>query len=137
MNSLQTIIDTNLGHVRERMAAAARQSGRAADAVRFVAVTKYVPLEVIQSLLAAGCHDLGENRPQQLVERAQQIDRPDVRWHLIGHWQRNKVRRTLPAVSFLHAGDRLSLLEEISREWASGVASKAASEAASEVASEA
>lgn len=121
MNSLQSIIDRNLGQVRERMAAAARQSGRSADAVRLVAVTKYVPLEVIQSLVAAGCHDLGENRPQQLVERAQQLNLPAVRWHLIGHWQRNKVRRTLPAVSLLHAGDRLSLLEEISRERSSGV----------------
>lgn len=125
MNSLQAIIDTNLGQVRERVAAAARQSGRTADDVRLVAVTKYVSIEVIRALVAAGCHDLGENRPQQLVERAQQLNQSAIRWHLIGHWQRNKVRRTLPAVSFLHAGDRMSLLEEISRERASGVASKA------------
>src|SRR5262249_51616542 len=60
---------------------------------------------------SAGCIDLGESRPQELWTKADKL--PDARWHLIGHLQRNKVRRTLPLVSLIHSVDSERLLEAI------------------------
>ena len=76
------------------MAAAAARAGRKAEDVRLVAVTKYVGPDEIRALVAAGCTDLGESRPQQLWDRAAELRDLPVRWHIIGHIQRNKVERT-------------------------------------------
>jgi PLP dependent protein len=103
----------NLGLVKLQIAEAARRSGRSADDVKLVAVTKYVPAEVIPSLVSLGCSDLGESRPQALWEKAELLAGEAVRWHLIGHLQRNKVERTLPLVSLVHSGDSLRLLRAI------------------------
>ncbi|HKD35433.1 MAG TPA: YggS family pyridoxal phosphate-dependent enzyme [Pirellulales bacterium] len=108
-------IAENLMSVRQRMADAAARSGRRANDIKLVAVTKYVPAEIIRRLLAAGCHDLGESRPQELW--AKSVDSADlsIKWHLIGHLQRNKVERTLPLVSLIHSADSLRLIAAIDR----------------------
>src|SRR5262245_20904703 len=106
-------IAANLTAVQGRIAAAAERSGRPADAVRLVAVTKYVGPAEIEGLLAAGCRDLGESRPQDLWEKAERFAGRGIRWHLVGHLQRNKVRRTLPLVDLLHSADGPRLLEAI------------------------
>ena len=62
-----------------------RRAGRQAEEVRLVAVTKYVGLAEIQALVAAGCTDLGESRPQQLWDRAAELCDLSIRWHMIGH----------------------------------------------------
>ena len=66
----------------------------------------------------AGLLDLGENRPQQLWNKASSLDALPIRWHQIGHLQRNKVRRSLPFMHLFHAGDSMRLLREIDREAA-------------------
>jgi len=112
-------IAERLAEVRQRIAAAAARSGRPASAVRLVAVTKYVGPEEIARLVVEGCLELGESRPQQLWDRAAVLPDPHIHWHLIGHLQRNKVRRTLPLISWLHSGDSWRLLQavdEIARE---------------------
>src|SRR5262245_55374852 len=103
----------NLASVKQRMAEAARRSGRSADGIKLVAVTKYVPVEVMQSLLKLGCCELGESRPQALWEKAAAIGEQPVQWHMVGHLQRNKVERTVPLVSLIHSGDSLRLLQAI------------------------
>ena len=95
------------------MAAAAARAGRQAEDVRLVAVTKYVGPEEIRALVAAGCTDLGESRPQQLWDRAAELRDLPVRWHMIGHMQRNKVERTVPLVAMIHSLDSLRLAEAI------------------------
>lgn len=114
-------IAENLAEVRGRIAEAAARAGRDAGEVRLVAVTKYVGPDEIAALLAAGCRDLGESRPQQLWERAE-LCRPatgaPVRWHLIGHLQTNKVRRTLPAVDLIHSLDSMHLAQTLDAEAA-------------------
>jgi len=105
----------NLAEVRERIAAAARAAARDPLTVTLVAVTKYVDVATTQLVVDAGCLDLGESRPQQLWDKAAALQTSDVRWHLIGHLQRNKIRRTLPDVALIHSGDSLRLLEEINR----------------------
>ena len=111
-DSAQRIAD-NLASVRERIAQAAVRSGRTSAAITLVAVTKYVGLTEVQAPLAAGCRDLGESRPQELCAKAESLQNTDatnVRWHLIGHFQRNKIRRTLPHVTCIHSGDSWRLL---------------------------
>ena len=113
MSGLLTHISENVAEVRGRMAAAAARAGRHAEEVRLVAVTKYVGLDEIRALVAAGCTDLGESRPQQLWDRAAELCDLPIRWHMIGHMQRNKVERTLPLVAMIHSLDSLRLAEAI------------------------
>ena len=108
-------IAENVLRVRERIARAAAAAGRSADEIELVAVTKYVGPREAAAVLAAGCPVLGESRLQQLVEKCEAPELADARWHLIGHLQRNKVRRILPLVEMIHSVDSLRLLEAIDR----------------------
>ncbi len=116
--------------VRERIAAAAERSGRRAGDVLLTAVTKLASMDQIRELIELGHMDFGENRVQALLQRAVQIEEfvqrhrelssgkpvnlPEkVRWHMIGHLQRNKVRKVLPLVRLIHSVDSLRLAEEI------------------------
>lgn len=93
------------------VAAAATAAGRSSDEVRIIGVSKYVDTETTAALIAAGCRDLGEARPQQLLAKsAEQLSDTAVRWHLIGPLQRNKARRLLPVVDTIHSVDSLKLL---------------------------
>lgn len=112
-------IRANVAAVRERIAAAAVAAGRSPSDVTLVAVTKYVDAATTQLLVDAGCHDLGEARPQKLWEKVASLAGRKIRSHLIGHLQRNKIRRTLPLVHLFHAGDSLRLLTELDEEAAS------------------
>ncbi|MDR3634542.1 MAG: YggS family pyridoxal phosphate-dependent enzyme [Isosphaeraceae bacterium] len=103
----------NLEAVRQRIAAAAKRSGRGADAVTLVAVTKRNSPEMIRPLVALGARDLGENYPQELWKKADALGDLDVRWHLIGHLQGNKAKKTLPMVRYIHAVDSLKLLQTL------------------------
>ncbi len=159
-------IAENVAVVRERIAKAAAQSGRSADAVTLVAVTKYVPVDVASALVEAGCLNLGESRPQELWSKAEALgacgmstptpsplmgegrgegegakirnrsappspgpgapgppsptsgEGRIIRWHLIGHLQRNKIRRTLPLLQLLHSVDSQRLLAALNDEAA-------------------
>ena len=108
----------NLAEVRGRIADAAARSGRSAESVKLIAVSKYVDEPVIRQLLEAGCHDLGEARPQQLWRKAEAFDAADIHWHLIGHLQTNKVRRTLPIISLIHSIESEKLLDVVNAEAA-------------------
>ena len=74
-------------------------------------MTKYVPADVARLVVEAGCRELGESRPQALWDKAAALADLPVRWHLVGHLQRNKVRRTLPLVAMIHSIDSRRLLE--------------------------
>jgi pyridoxal phosphate enzyme (YggS family) len=109
---LHELLAARLEAVEERLAAACRRAGRSRADVTLVAVTKTVTPAVAAVLPALGVHDLGENRPQELWRKAAALP-PAVRWHLIGHLQRNKIERTLPLVSCIHSVDSLRLLEAL------------------------
>ena len=115
-DSLSRIAE-NLADVRSRIAQAAARSGRTERAVRLIAVTKYVDVRCARMLLEVGCQDLGESRPQELWSKAAALP-PYTRWHMIGHLQRNKVRRTLPLVTLFHSADSLRLLHALDEEAA-------------------
>ena len=114
-SNLVSTLQSNLNRVRERIDAACARADRTPDEVTLVAVTKYAELEWVRALIDLGVLDLGESRPQQLVSRAQDLP-TEVRWHMIGHLQRNKVDLLLPVVNRLHSVDSVRLLQAIDKE---------------------
>jgi pyridoxal phosphate enzyme (YggS family) len=112
----------NWESVRGRIATAARRAGRDPAEVTLVAVTKRSPAPLVRLLVnACGAADLGENYPQELWRKAEALKDLPVRWHLIGHLQTNKAKRTLPLVRMVHAVDSLKLLRLLD-ELAAGLA---------------
>ena len=109
-----TIAD-NLKQVRERIAEACKRSGRNVSEVAFVLVTKEVEVTRIQEAYELGVRDFGENRVQQLVAKKSQLA-ADIRWHMIGHLQTNKVKPVVGEVVLIHSLDRLSLAMELQKQ---------------------
>ena len=103
-------ISANLAVVRQRIAAAG-----GGPEVRVLAVTKRQPPEVVIAALAAGLDMMGENYVQELVAKARALDGADVRWHMIGQLQTNKVRQIASVVSCVQTVDRASLVAELAR----------------------
>jgi len=112
---LRTVLADRLAAVRARIAAACARAGREPD-VTLVAVTKTVSARVAGLLPELGVTDLGENRPQELWRKAEALKHLPIRWHLIGHLQRNKVERTLPLVRMIHSIDSLRLARAVAEE---------------------
>jgi PLP dependent protein len=115
-------IPEGLNRVRARLAEAVRSSGRSDDCVRLVAVSKFQPAAAIRTAYAAGQRDFGENYVQELEQKARELaDLADLRWHLIGHLQRNKARFVAGLVSLVHTVHSAELVRELDRR-AAGVA---------------
>ena len=110
MDARQLLSD-RLADVRGRIAAACARAGRSPADVTLVAVTKYVSAGVAALLPELGVADLGESRPQELWKKAEAV--AGVRWHLIGHLQRNKLDRTAPLVSLVHSVDSDRVLDAL------------------------
>jgi len=110
MSSTQEIIRRNIQRLEEQVQAACHAAGRDRREVTIVAVTKYVDWPLAQEVVNAGLSVLGESRPQELWRKAEHLATSDVQWHLIGHLQTNKLKRTLPLVSMIHSIDSLALL---------------------------
>ena len=82
--------------------------------VTLVAVSKTKPIEAIQEAYALGMRDFGENRPAELVGKAKELPN-DIRWHAIGHLQRNKASMVAPISTLIHAVDSVRLYNELSK----------------------
>lgn len=91
------------------------RAGRAPESVTLVAVSKTKPLSMLLEAYEAGVRDFGENRVQELMDKIPGMP-GDVRWHMIGHLQTNKVKYIVDKVAMIHSVDSLRLAEEISRE---------------------
>ena len=113
MIDLQQQLAANLKTVQQRIEAAALRSGRHAQDVTLIAVCKYVSSDITAALVSAGCQQIGENRPQQLWDKREALADLSIHWHMIGHLQRNKVRRTVDSLTMLHAGDSVRLLRAV------------------------
>jgi len=112
---IATQLRENLARVRERMAAAAKQAGRDVAEITLVGVTKYVSSDIARELFAAGVTDLGESRPQELERKTADLADLPIRWHFVGHLQRNKIK-TLPNTCLLQSVDSMRLLEALQQE---------------------
>ena len=119
-------IADNLSIINQRIANAAARSNRTPDSVGLVAVTKGRSISEMQTVLAAGVTDIGENRVQEAQQKYAAVNlfgdttasvptHKTCQWHLIGHLQRNKVKTALEMFSLIHSVDSLRLLTEIAR----------------------
>ena len=115
MSELTARLSENVAEVRRRIAAAAARAARDPDEITLVAVTKYVGPSETRALFQSGCRVMGESRPQQFWEKAASLDDLPIRWHMVGHLQRNKVRRTLPLVEMIESVDDARLADAVDR----------------------
>lgn len=111
---LRTQLTTNLQGIRQRISVACKRAGRSPDEVTLVAVTKYAAIEWVRELVQLGVTELGEARPQQLMARAKELPN-SVKWHLIGHLQRNKADDVVPFTSLIHSVDSVRLFEQLEK----------------------
>jgi pyridoxal phosphate enzyme (YggS family) len=109
------VVRENLEAVQGIIEDACERAGRPGDGVTLIAVSKTKPLELVREAYEAGARDFGENKVQDLLDRIEALP-SDIRWHMIGHLQRNKVKYIVGKVAMIHSVDSLRLAEEISRE---------------------
>ena len=109
------MISENLTYVQKQIDTACEKSGREKTEVTLIAVSKTKPIELLQEAYDAGVRDFGENKVQELMEKMPKLP-GDIRWHMIGHLQRNKVKYIVGKVFLIHSVDSFRLAEEISKE---------------------
>lgn len=108
---LRATLADRFAAVEARIAAACTRAGRPRGEVTLVAVTKSVSPRVAAVVADLGFRDLGESRPQELWRKAAAV--PGVRWHAIGHLQRNKIDRTVPLLALVHSVDSERVLDAL------------------------
>src|SRR5215213_6590323 len=101
--------------IRARITAAAKRSGRQAEDVKLIAISKTHPASVIKRVIEFGAVDIGENRVQEAEEKIAEIGRGAARWHLVGHLQANKARRAVSLFDVIHSVDSLDLARRLDR----------------------
>jgi len=106
-------IPANLPASRARIAGAAAAAGRHPDDVRLLAVSKTFGADYVRAAYAAGQRDFGENKVQEALQKIGETADLQIRWHLIGHLQSNKVRKAAPAFAAIHAIDSVDLLRRV------------------------
>jgi pyridoxal phosphate enzyme (YggS family) len=111
--SLDTTIRTNLDVVRDRIRRAAERASRDPADIRLIAISKTFGPDHVRAAAAAGQVEFGENRVQEALQKIAQTADLEIRWHLVGHLQSNKVRRAVPAFAAVQSVDRLDLLERL------------------------
>ncbi len=109
------MIKENLEEVEARITRACERSGRERSEVTLISVSKTKPAEMLQEAYDAGSRDFGENKPQEIREKYPQLP-TDIRWHMIGHLQRNKIKYIIDKVCMIHSVDSIRLAEAIDEE---------------------
>ena len=112
---VEYMIKENINEVEMKIAAACKRSGRDVTDAALICVSKTKPIELLMEAYEAGARDFGENKVQELVDKYEVMPK-DIRWHMIGHLQRNKVKYIVDKVYLIHSVDSLRLAEEISKE---------------------
>ena len=102
----------NLANVEKNIEQACKNAGRSRDEVTLIAVSKTKPVEMLQEIYDENIRDFGENKVQELCSKMEQLP-SDIRWHMIGHLQRNKVKYIVGKVELIHSVDTYRLAEEI------------------------
>jgi pyridoxal phosphate enzyme (YggS family) len=105
-------IKNNLDNIFDKVRAAAEKSGRTAEDIKVIAVTKTVEVDRIKNVYEYGLRDMGENRVQELTDKYDKLPE-DCKWHLIGHLQTNKVKYIIDKVAMIHSVDSVELAKEI------------------------
>jgi pyridoxal phosphate enzyme (YggS family) len=106
-------LEARVTEVHERIAAAARASGREASEITTIVVTKFHPAQLVRDLYALGIRHVGENRHQEAVAKHGELAELDLTWHFIGQLQSNKARAVAEYAHVIHSVDRLSLVSAL------------------------
>jgi pyridoxal phosphate enzyme (YggS family) len=112
---MSEILAERLQIVRDRIEKAAEKAGRNPHDIKLVAVSKTHPVEILREAIAAGASILGENKVQEAEEKVAEIGRGTAEWHLIGHLQKNKVRKAVENFDVIHTLDSLKLARRLER----------------------
>ena len=107
-------LSENLKNVRKRIAGAADRVGRDPSEIRIVAITKTHPPATVDEAVSEGLRDVGENKVQEFLEKSEKVD-ADCRWHLVGHLQRNKVKKIIGRFELIHSLDSIRLARELNK----------------------
>ena len=110
------MLSEHVMQVEERIQKACERAGRSRDEITLIAVSKTKPVSDIEEVISTGIVDFGENKVQELKEKYEILPK-NLRWHMIGHLQRNKVKYLPGRTVLIHSVDSLRLAEEISREY--------------------
>lgn len=105
----------NLEYVKNNIQKACDASGRSYDDVTLIAVSKTKPVSMLMEAYECGCREFGENKVQELIDKYEVMPK-DIKWHMIGHLQRNKVKYIVGKTALIHSVDSLKLAQEISKE---------------------
>jgi pyridoxal phosphate enzyme (YggS family) len=105
----------NITHVRAAIEQAAERAGRDPEDVTLVAVSKTMPVELVQMAYNLGVKDFGENRVQEALPKVEAFHPPEVRWHMIGHVQSNKAKKVAGPFALVHSVDSQRLAELLNR----------------------
>lgn len=111
------MIAEQINVVHERMKLACSRAGRNPDEVTLIAVSKTKSAEMIKEAYDCGIRNFGENKVQEILKKSPELP-ADIRWHMIGHLQSNKVKSMLGATTMIHSVDSLRLAEQIENEAA-------------------
>ena len=111
------MLKENLKTVEEHVQEACKRADRSREEVTLIAVSKTKPLEMLQEIYGEGVRDFGENKVQELCDKMEQLP-SDIRWHMIGHLQRNKVKQLVGKVCRIHSVDSVRLAKQIQHDFA-------------------
>jgi len=111
------MIRENISEVQKRIEAACKRAGRDASEVTLIAVSKTKPLAMIEEAYDFGMRDFGENKPQEMRDKSKSFCK-EVRWHMIGSLQTNKVKYVVGTACMVHSVDSFKLAESLEREAA-------------------
>ena len=109
------MLTENYDLVQKKIEDACTKVGRNREEVTLIAVSKTKPVSMLQEAYDAGCRDFGENKVQEIMDKIDRLP-SDIRWHMIGHLQTNKVKYIVGKVFLIHSVDSLHLAEAISKE---------------------
>lgn len=112
---METMLCENLKKVEDNVDAACRKAGRSRDEVTLIAVSKTKPVEMLSAIYNQGIRDFGENKVQEMCDKMEQLP-SDIRWHMIGHLQTNKVKYIVGHTTLIHSVDSLHLAKEIEKQ---------------------
>lgn len=112
---METMLCENLKKVEDNVDAACRKAGRSIDEVTLIAVSKTKPVEMLSTIYNQGIRDFGENKVQEMCDKMEQLP-SDIRWHMIGHLQTNKVKYIVGHTTLIHSVDSLHLAKEIEKQ---------------------
>lgn len=111
------MLEKNLQEVEFKMQEACKKAGRTRDEITLIAVSKTKPVSMLQEAYDLGVRNFGENKVQELTAKAPQMPN-DIKWHLIGHLQTNKVKQVIDKATLIHSVDSVRLAEVIEKEAA-------------------